>query len=665
MQGLRAIAVGLVLLYHAGVAPFTGGYVGVDVFFVISGFLISSHLLDSIDRTGRVGFAQFYARRARRILPASFTVAILTAVALVLFAPPLTLTRMLEDAVATILYVPNVRFAIQDTDYLADHAPSAYQHYWSLGVEEQFYLIWPLLLLAIVLLARRRRAVVGLLVTLVAAGSFVACVLVTQVQQPMAFFLLPMRAWELLAGALVGIVLLRANPRMPGWVAAAGGWLGLGAVLAAGILFDDATAFPGAAAALPVVGTAAVIFFGTSSPRGGPGRLLSLRPMQYVGLISYSLYLVHWPLLVVPALAVGDELLGSVWMRVLLGIVVAVPVAGALYRFVEDPVRRARILTARPPRTTLLATGAATLVIALAVGLTAAWSAVRPILGPGGAEVAPAEPVAPPPISAAVPENLTPSLRSVADDIPDLYPDGCHHDTVQTRVQECVYGDEEADLEVAIFGDSHSAQWLPALQSLSASTLPMSIRTYTKSSCPAVDVAVLVRNVPYTSCDSWRSAVLEHLVSDPPDLVLISSYADYPLADTPTADRLDAWGTGLQDTVGALAAAGIEVVVIADTPRFPTAPADCVSVHLADADVCAGVRAEVLSPDQATVERAATEAAGGRFVDLTPYLCDAQLCPVVVFDLLVYRDVNHLTTAFVRYLAPALEPELISASPGR
>ena len=223
IQGLRAIAVGLVLLYHAGVPGVPGGYVGVDVFFVISGFLISSHLLETIERDGRISFAQFYARRARRILPASFVVAGLTAVAVVAFFPPLGVERVLRDGLATVLYVPNIWFAAQNTDYLADHSPSPYQHYWSLGVEEQFYLLWPLILLLLALIVRRRRALVAGGIAVIAALSLAACIIMTQAQQPLAFFLLPTRAWELLAGALVGAAVLGRVPRMKPWVAAAGG----------------------------------------------------------------------------------------------------------------------------------------------------------------------------------------------------------------------------------------------------------------------------------------------------------------------------------------------------------------------------------------------------------------------------------------------------------
>ncbi|MFT4163906.1 MAG: acyltransferase family protein [Microlunatus sp.] len=660
VQGLRAVAVALVLLYHAGVPPFSGGYVGVDVFFVISGFLISSHLLQALERDGRVNLPQFYARRARRILPASFVVIVVTVIAAVMVVPPLSLPGVLQDALATTLYVPNIWFALQDTDYLADHAASPLQHYWSLGVEEQFYLLWPLLLWGLVRLTRGRPTPTAYGIGALAAVSFLACVIVTWQHQPIAFFLLPTRAWELLVGALVGAAVLKFRPRCPELLAAVGGWAGAAAILAAGLLFDDQTVFPGTAVALPVLGTALVIWCGTYSARGGP-TVLALRPLQRVGLISYSLYLVHWPLLIVPKMALGGGPL-PMWAFVLLGIVIAVPAAWILHRFVEQPLRSPALLTRRPPRLTLIGVGTTTVVLVVALAALLGWAQVRPIDGGHVAVAAPEAPVAPPPTTQQVPAGLTPSLREVDDDVPDLYGRGCHHDTTETAVQNCVFGASDGEFRVALFGDSHSAQWLPALQQLADEHAGMAIRTYTKSSCPAVAATVLVKNVPCATCDTWRDKVTASLVADPPDLVVISSYSAYDLAGGATGSaRTREWSVGLATTVERLSKAGSDVLVIADTPRFESAPPTCVSAHLTDVMKCAGDPQVVLDPKLAAAEKRATKRAGGRYLDLMRYVCSTTACPAVMFDLLVYRDVNHLTTAFVRYLAPALDDSIMAS----
>ncbi|WP_404438771.1 acyltransferase [Microbacterium aerolatum] len=660
VQGLRAIAVGLVLVYHAGIPIVTGGYVGVDVFFVISGFLISSHLLESLERHGRIRFADFYARRIRRILPASLTVALLTAVAAIVFLPPLALERVLKDALATILYVPNVWFAIQNTDYLADHSPSPYQHYWSLGVEEQFYLFWPLILLALFVLLRRRTALIVAAIAATGAASLVAGIVVTPVNQPAAFFLLPTRAWELLIGALVGAVLLHGAFRVPSWLGALGGWLGIAMVLASAVLYDDATVFPGTAAILPTVGTALVILFGAPSPAWGPTWLLSLRPMQFIGLISYSLYLVHWPLLIITQSAVGEEQPLRLLVKIGLGIVLAVPLAWLLFRFVETPLRAPGWLTRRRPRFTLIGTLALTVVLAGSLVGVTHWSSVREV-GTGDAVAeAPDFPSSPPHGTGFVPRNMTPSLGDVAADLPVLYADGCHHDVSQEEVQDCAYGD--GDTVVAVFGDSHAAQWFPAISAIAEKRDGIVLSAYTKSSCPAVSTTVLDKDVPYMSCDRWREAVLTHLEAKPPALVVISSYAHYDLPDVSNADeRKQRWDNGMRATVERLRTAGSEVLVIADTPRFETPPATCISADVLDTTRCDGVRDEVLDSAFTRAEARAVTAAGGEYVDVTPYICAETTCPVIVDDLLVYRDVNHLTTAFVSYLSPVMEEPLLSS----
>jgi hypothetical protein len=268
-------------------------------------------------------------------------------------------------------------------------------------------------------------------------------------------------------------------------------------------------------------------------------------------------------------------------------------------------------------------------------------------------------PATPPVATGFAPMNLTPSLEEVGADIPAVYGDGCHHDTVATSVQNCSYGNKDGSFRVALFGDSHAAQWLPALQELAKSDSAIAIKAYTKSSCPAVDVTVLVKNLPYSSCDTWRNAVVKHLTSDPPDLVVISNFSAYPLDGFADSDaRRSEWADGLRRMVTALRAAGSEVLVIADTPHFETSPAVCVSSHLTDVSACAGNRDTVLDAAQTAAESTATKAAGGRFVDLTPYICDSSSCPPIIRNLLVYRDVNHLTSTFAAYLSALLAEQV-------
>ena len=424
--------------------------------------------------------------------------------------------------------------------------------------------------------------------------------------------------------------------------------------------------FPGAAAAIPALGTAAVIYCGSVRRPLGPTRLLSSQPFQAIGLISYSLYLVHWPLLMLPAMATGGEIAQPLWQRVALGIGLAVPAAWLLHRFVEQPLRSTPALVQRPPRLTLITTGVVTALLALAITMAIPWVGGRTVSGRDAAPSAPETPTRPPLGTTYVPTNLTPTLRDADADIPEVYGrPGCHLDVVATDVQDCRFGSPEGSFRVAVFGDSHAAQWLPAIERISDDDGDLLISTYTKSSCPAVLVTVMVKNQPYAACDRWREAVLSRLTDDPPDLVLISSYAYHPLASrSGGAERRREWATGLRRTVERLRTSGSKVLVVADTPRFETAPPTCLSKNVEEAGSCAGDPSSSLDPQLTAAEEAVTREPGATYVNLNPYLCDADSCPAVIGDLLVYRDVNHLTATFARYLAPTLQEQVEEARPG-
>lgn len=644
IQGLRAVAVLAVLLYHAHLPLLPGGYIGVDVFFVISGFLITGHLLAQHERTGRIALGMFYARRARRILPASLVVLALSVLAALLWFPPVLFRDLWESAIATALYVPNLYFAREGTDYLAESAPSLLQHYWSLGIEEQFYLLWPLVLILLLRVTRGRRAVaLGTLALVV--GSLTLCLVLTSSNQPWAFFSLPTRAWELGLGGLVALVGSRGVPR--GRLGSLLGWCGLAAILASAVVFDDDTLFPGAAALVPTLGTALVIWAGHCPSRIGPTALLGLAPMQWLGLISYSLYLVHWPLQVLPQAWVGWE--NPLPLSATLALTLAaVPVAWLLYRGVEDPVRRSRALIAARPRRVLLAAGAGSLsVIVLATGAYA-LTRLDPLSVPEAAAAHDwhQEPVA----TQVVPSNMTPSIREVARSRPLIYDDGCHLDQDAAQAQDCTYGEGEQG-RIALFGDSHAAQWFPALHE-AALAEGYAVEVYTKSACPSVRVEVERDNAPFWQCTQWREEAVERLRADPPDLTVVTNFARAPLAGEGTvADR---WGGGLEDLLADLPG---RVVVLADTPYMAATPAICLSLHTQDTDPCLRPREEALDPHVRDAEEEAAQAAGARYVDLTPALC-TQVCPPVLGNTLVYRDADHLTVPASEGLAPVLWEEL-------
>ncbi|MCU7723689.1 acyltransferase [Actinoplanes sp. KI2] len=641
IEGLRAVAVLLVVAAHAGVAGLAGGYVGVDVFFVISGFLITSLLLREAERTGRISVARFYCRRAVRLLPAAAVVLVSTLVAARFLLPAVRLAEYCKDALSAATYVANLRFAAIGTDYLsADRPPSPFQHFWSLAVEEQFYLAWPLLILAAAYLWQRRRPLAAVLGVLVVA-SFVLSVTETARSAPWAYFGPHTRAWELGAGALLALGIKRIKKPVPAY-----GWAGLAAIVAAALWFDDATAYPGWRALLPVAGAVAVI-------AAGGNRLLEIRPMQTVGRLSYGWYLWHWPVLLI--LPIGN---GGLKALLALGL------AAASYRWVESPLRRHRWRRARGG----LALGAALsgTVAAVAVGLVLLPHAV-----PTGARLADlrvALATAERPeqeLTAAIeasrtmgplPGNLAPPLARAARDRPRVWTDGCHADVPATTPPEgCVYGDPAGARTVVLYGDSHAAQWFPALQQLAVQRRWRLVEM-TKSSCSAADLPLWHDTLKreYTECTAYHRSALARIARLRPALVVVGSSFNYRPAH-PSADPRAQWRAAWDSTFAQLRAGGSRVVAISDTPYMGGSVPECLAApaNAGHAGNCTrSLRSAVRGPEQREVF---LSYAG--VIDPTAWFC-TDVCPAVIGNLLVYRDSNHMTTTYALALTRVLGARL-------
>jgi len=651
IEGLRAIAIGAVLLFHAGVPWAEGGFIGVDVFFVISGFLITGLLVREWNDHGRIDLVVFYARRFRRLLPAALLAIVVTVVASWFILSELRFPSVAVDAAAASLYVSNIRFAAESIDYLgAETAPSPLLHFWSLGVEEQFYLFWPLVvLLSLRLLALRRLWIV---VAAMAVVSLALALVWTDIAAPWAFFSLPTRAWQLGAGALIAIGVLRLPRRTPPLAATALTWLGLALIGVGVLVIGTDTPYPGTAALLPVVGTALAII-GTSHTRGLPARLLATRFPRWIGRISYSLYLWHWPILVLVPIALGVE---SVWFN--LGLVlVATLIAWASTELYEAPIRHGRILSMRPSASIVVAVAASVVVAVGALALGNAVAGTR--WTPGDVdEVAVRSIELPAPVrSGPVPDDLVPPLDGAYWDLPAGYADDCHLDFPETDAPECVYGPEGAETTVFLFGDSHAQQWLPALEVL-ATDRDWRLRAITKSACPLVDGTVWngVLKRGYRECDAWRERVLELIVEEGPAVVLVAADRSYQLMDE-RGERIEdghdaAWSAALTAELERL---GVDtpVVVIADTPRVGYDPAECLatSAGIEDCDVA---RTRMVDDDYAQLERAAVAEAGAGIVSATDWICEQDDCPIVRGSLLVYRDSHHLTATYAARLAERL-----------
>ncbi|MEU6347585.1 acyltransferase family protein [Streptomyces sp. NPDC046977] len=663
IQGLRAVAVTMVVLAHADVPHLAGGYAGVDVFFVISGFLITTLLLREVLATGTVSLRAFYARRALRLLPASTIVVLATVAGAWLFLSKIRFAEYAGDALGSSLYAVNFRLAVHGTDYFAQSAPpSPFQHFWSLAVEEQFYLLWPLLLPAAARLTRRRRGL-ALPLAVLCLVSFGLSVWTTQGSPSWAYFGFHTRAWELGAGALTALAAVRLR-RLPARWAAPMTWAGLGAVLLSAVVFDTNTPFPGYHALLPVLGAVLVLAGGCApAPKWGARALLARRPMTWLGGLSYGWYLWHWPLLVIVPVALGvpaDPLLG-----VGLGALALLP-AWLTLHLVENRVRFHPALLRRPGRGLVL--GAALTTGAVATVLVA--SAFPPAVGSSASAPAlkPALTAAPDPgerlaelldgAATSLPGNLSPALADITSVRSAVYQDGCHVNYGSTAVPRCVYGDTSADRTVVLFGDSHAAQWFPALDRL-AKARHWKLVSLTKASCKVAAVTTVNGAGPYRACDQWRAKALDRIHALHPALVVASS-SDAGTPSRPADDPLRQWTAGFEATYRALARDGTRVVALLDTP-WPRADAvDCAAAHPFHLDVCTNhLPGAVHDPVRGAANRAAARTTGATVLDPTRWFCtDAGACPVVVGDVFVYRDESHMADAYAEALAPVLGDHL-------
>ncbi len=657
LQGLRAIAVLLVLGYHAGLPFLSGGYVGVDVFFVLSGFLITGIVARELEQAGALSLRRFYARRITRIVPAATVVLLFTAATTLLFLPITQWRRVAEEIIGSAVYISNWQFAAS-TDYLnAEAAASPLQHFWSLAVEEQYYLLWPALLaitLAVGRLLRKRgrsspspvSSAVWLMAA-IAASSFVVSIVATASRPEAAYFITPTRLWELGVGSLLALA-APALGRLPRSARACLSGAGMIAVLGSGSFFTNETPFPGAAALLPVLGAAALITAGLPG-RGSPQRhvLMSSPVLVWFGGISYSLYLWHWPLLVIAA-SIGGEL--SVFGGVAVVVFSILP-AYLSTRFIENPLRTRWGMRSHSRRAFVLGAVCIALSIAAAGAVLAtlhassAATAVRGHSAIGAASIAEGE--APPPAT-RVPRQLTPSLVVAHDDNPAIYPDGCHLEVSATEPVECAYGNADGPL-ILLTGDSHAAQWFPALEEL-AKANGLRLVSMTKSSCPFADVEIELekQSRPYSECSEWNRNVREYIETSQPAAVFTSTLGAYSTAEP--AARL---AEGLRSSWSWTADQGIAVIALADTPYMGANVPDCLASHIDAPQECASPRSEVY-PHQGLEARAAADVEGVHVLDLNDKICPGAICEPIIGDVLVYRDQHHLSATYSRTLAPAL-----------
>jgi peptidoglycan/LPS O-acetylase OafA/YrhL len=658
IEGLRAVAILTVLGHHAGL-PLHGGFVGVDIFFVISGFLITGLLVDELWRTGTISWLRFVGRRIRRLLPAAVLVLVVTAVVSFFVVPGLRRRDVGIDIAAAAAYVVNWVFAGREVDYLAsDLRPSPVQHFWSLAVEEQFYVLWPALLIVLALLVRRptRRVVMSALGVLV-ASSFVWSVWFSHTAPRPAFFTTSTRIWELGLGALLAVALAgRHRPAIPARASAALGWASLAVLAVVVVALPEGIEWPGAWALLPTVPTAVLLWVGWQGARGGPVRLLGTRPMVWVGGLSYSIYLWHWPVIVLgewTADAVGATL--PSWGKLALAVVAIVP-AWLSWRFVETPIHHGPGLRDRPRA--LLAAGLALSLVGVLAALpllpvrspfdtSPAGGRMPSVTELGASTVRPGQPLS----AVDDPGWVTPDPVTSGEDRPEADVDRCQVAADVSEPVACTFGDPDGPTTVALVGDSKAMQWLPALQEAGRER-GWRIVTWGKSSCAFAAAPATEAGTAYPECDAWNEAVVRALRADPPDVVVTSGVATTARTESGTGRRplVDGYAARWRS----LADRGVPVVVVGDSPVSPDDLDVCAARHPRELSRCAFPAAPATTGSGLPVQRDAADAAGPgvALLDLTPWICPGWLCPVVVGHVAVHRAGDHITATYAATLAP-------------
>ncbi|MDQ0734375.1 acyltransferase family protein [Arthrobacter agilis] len=685
IQALRALAVTFVVLNHAAPDLLPGGYVGVDVFFVISGYLITKHLMGELSATGRLRLGSFYARRAARLLPAAMVVSVVSLVVAWLALPYTRWTGIAQETIAANVYVENWVLALKAVDYSAQtESASPLQHYWSLSVEEQFYLVWPVLLAVVFTLAVRHRMRSRALLTLVLGAvlvlSLAFCIYITYTSRSAAYFVTPARAWEFAAGALIAVRAMRhkrsrATALTPAFAGTAQA-TGYALILYSAVTFTERTLFPGYLALVPVVGTLLVIAAGPHHPSWSPNRLLAARPVQFIGDISYSLYLWHWPaLLLVPAV-LGRDLLPMDTAVLLAG---AILLAFGSKRLIEDPARTGLLRRFGPRRSGMLLLGLMLTILLSATVMTVSAQAA------GDRQRQALEAVSGGPCFGA--RSLSnavctdpfgpPELAQVgAEEAPWFDGEECaeSQDPIVVsggaRLSTCEFtSDGQPSAEVWLVGDSHAEQWKAALYALGRES-SWRLQESLVGGCPYVGVRRTEFNGrpedkgSQDACLTWSQEVSDRILAEKPDMVFVSAFGAREILDDGSGrDQLSQYRDAFADRVGAWADAGVTVYVLRDTPlTLGRSGPECLALHRSSPLECSIPVEEALAVDPLAEAAAALDSPGVKVLDLQDQFCPGGRCYSAVGGVHVFFDANHITSTYMRSLTPVLAERLAASS---
>ncbi|MES2626351.1 MAG: acyltransferase family protein [Pseudomonadota bacterium] len=635
IEGLRAVAILAVIAAHAHLPFLDGGFIGVDIFFVLSGYLITGLLFREIETTGKLDFVAFYARRFKRLLPGLMLMLLVTMVAAAVVFSPAEQFSQIQTAQAAFLWLSNFYFIVANFGYFdAGTENNLFLHTWSLGVEEQFYLLWPCLVLLLMtgMAVRDGDKTKNLLsgFVVIFAVSLFASIALSSLSPLWGFYSMPSRGWQFALGAIIFLQIKKerssaeANSstplnQLPNNIHAIAGWSGMALILGSVVLIDANMIYPGGLALAPSIGTALMLFAGSGSALPGISKMLTTRPMRAIGRISYSWYLWHWPVLVIGNVLLQNDTIVFQLMLVAISLLLAV----IAFYTVEMPARNSRSLALRPKVTVI---GAVVLMFA-GVGLGNTWRI--------NAEK-----------WSAIPSQVT--YQQIRSSLPAPYSMGCDQWFNNADVRVCSFGDAAAENTAVLFGDSVGVQWFTAFKNNFAGK-GWRLLVLTKSACPMVDKPIFYARIgsEYVVCEVWRNASIKFLAGLKPQLIFMGSTATYAFSE-------DEWATGTESILGKLAATTGEIFIIRGTPRLPFDGPGCLARHDWQPEFLAGLSActsrENLDPDLqvlAALQKAAASFPNVKVLDLNPLVCPDGICTAHDGSNMVFRDNQHISDRFV------------------
>jgi len=633
IQALRALAIVSVLVFHVWPARLTGGFVGVDIFFVISGYLITGQLWRQEQRTGRVDFADFWARRARRLLPASLLAIVLTTVATYVATSHFWFLKVANEAIGATVYGQNWVLISKVTNYLTDDGTkSPYQHFWSLSVEEQYYIFWPIVLFLAMWAVKafprflKNRPLLVSVLTVILFASLAFSINQTVANPQDAYFNTFTRAWEFAAGALLAVATSAepevAERRSPIWF-----WAGTALMGYAIFTFTTATPFPSWRAGLPVLGAVLALHGGQSVSRLIPRFWLKLKPIQFLGDTSYSLYLWHWPVLILAPFALRHDLTFTDQI----GVVVVSLVLGYLSKtFVEDPVRFGPISRLKI-RTQLMSVGIAMSVIVVAI--LGATPLVRHQF-----------------VSDVKAMHLSPPLNELTKGV-KATEDITHCNTSRegTNFFTCQRGDVNGKIRVGLIGDSHTREWWVPVDAM-ALKYHWNLTVISKSACNLQDPANYDVGITHPSCKGWNEKLVAYLNQQAPFDLIINSNSSFVNNAKPLAVA------SFKSLVQKITANGhTKFLLIHDNPKPNPNFVDCIETYPNEAATkCAVTRAKGLTPPDVFPD-AVANITNVIVADFTNSFCSLKSCPPVIGNIVVYKDNSHITSTWAKHLQPQLE----------